>query len=68
MIHDGVPRTTFKRRDGTGVAVWDAKLTDEECKTLATGASPLLIRPVSLIYWVEGPTATTLYEGNFLRK
>lgn len=65
MIHDGIPRTTFKRRDGAGVAVWDAKLTDEECKALASGTHPLLIRPISLIYFVTGPGAIELYRRKF---
>ncbi len=58
-------KTIFKKKDGTGYAVWNCDLTKDELDQLKQGVSPLLIRYWRLIYFVEGPNAEELYRRRF---
>lgn len=54
--------TVIRKTDGTGYAVWNCRLSPKEYETLSSGTHPLLVRPYSLIYYVDGPNATALYK------
>lgn len=58
-------RTVFRKKDGTGYAVWNCDLNEDELKQLTEGVSPLVIRYWRLIYFVEGPRAAELYRRRF---